>query len=241
MNDEVPESEYWTELAFQYGNARISDDAYPGVLVEISDQERIAVNNDGTRYHFQKRKVDQDGLVLWLGSARSGYRSRTSLIEKNPGLLIYPEVAAIPADPADALASRADLSDGRRAFLMRILANDETREDYAGTILRDCNMRLALHHEGAEYIVQMCSAPDGRAQYGTEWRTLRRSRFLSDLSHWVSERIAPNEDGDLAPDLFRYFETGIHDATENPWLELVGLPHLARPAMPQNGDGSTEG
>jgi len=249
MSDVLPVSDYFNDLAYSYGNALLSDDDYPAVLIEIDDGERIAVNKDGTRYHFQKRLFGKDGRPYWVaascggyGDAPSGgYASKTTFLKKNPGLLSYPEVEAIPSKPKDALARFSDLSDGRRAYLMRIRMNDEKRDDYAGVIIRDVNARLALHHDGAEYLLQMFAPPGDLYLYPHEWKTLCRSRFLSELSEFAPRFIRPNDDGDLAPDIFQYFETGINDATENPWLELVGLPYLTRLAPPQNGDGSTEG
>lgn len=83
-------------------DARLSDDEWPGVVVALSDDVRVAVNHKGNRYALQSRGW-YEGKPAWAGPM---YASATRL--RAAAAMISPEIergaASIPEKPSDALA-----------------------------------------------------------------------------------------------------------------------------------------
>lgn len=83
-------------------DARLSDDEWPGVVVALSDDVRVAVNHKCNRYALQRR-CWFEGKPAWAGPM---YASATRL--RAAAAKISPEIergaASIPEKPGDALA-----------------------------------------------------------------------------------------------------------------------------------------
>ena len=108
--------------------ARMSDDDWPGKLLDLGPDTRLVVNAPGTRYALQKRlPADSEGGFAWGGTS---YAKLTSLLAKQAGLIdgLAQACADLPDDPA---LARPELVQAKANLRQVYDATDWRKPDYA--------------------------------------------------------------------------------------------------------------
>lgn len=170
--------------------SRSGDPDFPGVVRQVSDGWRVAVNPDGTRYQLQKLAATHAGDA-WV-PIRS-YASLSALLSAQASKVEGLAVACkgLPAIPAKASPK---LKSARAEIKAAYTATDWRRNDYGRNIRRDGNIRLVVDPACAEYRLQWITSGEHRAGGSDNWRTIRKSAYLSDLLSHLFESAYLSDD-----------------------------------------------
>jgi hypothetical protein len=211
---------------------RVSAPDFPGVLVRISADWRLAISSKCDKFLLQERCTSSDGETFWNGQGR-GRRSLVQLVadfgDKVDGLALACD--GIADDPAQAfpafVAARNDL-------LECFEANRVCRHDYQRVILQDGNLRLAVDPSGEFYRLQWCYQDEMRAQYSNGfkpyWKSICISPSISDISRYIGSMVYTT-DGRFSdmpfepcPTLFRALDDVPPLAALGDWPSLPVIP-----------------
>jgi hypothetical protein len=180
---------------------RVTASDFPGVLVRISADWRLAISMKCDKFLLQERCTSSDGETFWNGQGR-GRRSLVQLVsdfgDKVDGLALACD--GIADDPAQAfpafVAARNDL-------LECFEANRVCRHDYARVILQDGNLRLAVDPSGQFYRLQWCYQDEMFAErdngFKPYWKSVCISPSIHRVRHFVGGMVY-NTDGRFSQD-----------------------------------------
>lgn len=207
--------------------ARQTDPDWPGVVVYLSEVERVALSSDASRFLLQRIAETDDG-PRWMSPRGPKTATLSAFVAhhgpKVPGLA--ESLDGVPERPEDAAPDfYARWSAMKDAFN----ATDWRRDDYARVICHDGNMRLVVDPEGVTYRVQ--------------WQP--RDAYFSEgpFNSWHTQFIGPDTDKLRSLIHQRVYDTDDWDAPACQGIirALDEAPRLARdgawPILPERPKG----
>jgi len=170
---------------------RMSDPDYPGVLIQVSPDWRLAVSASSSAYCFQRR-VDTPEGEAWIPAGGRSPKSLSGILSKFSELV--PDLVAafqcLPELPDGLLAGFRQSADARRAAFA---ARDVRGQHYARVAVRDGQLRIAVSPDEPLYLLQWVPVADLEFRVGQLWQTLVRSPDLAGLCDYVACNIVSYE------------------------------------------------
>ena len=204
-------------------SARMSDDDWPGVLLYVSEGQRIAVNAKGNRYSLQASGAAPDGSRVWVGRS---FARLSSLVAAAASPEVAKAASGLPDDPAE---SRADLQAARSRLLAAFDATDWRRDEYPRAVWQHGNYRVIVTPCGSLYRGQwrhFVETDQGRQQVGpwlNRWAAKTKTE-LARLMAWNSIGF-DGADGLVAPDVFlKALDHLPENVTQGEWPDMPQRP-----------------
>lgn len=167
---------------------RISDDAWPGVIVWFGRDVRLVVDDTGERFRVQRRRYAAGGAVSW-DNGGGGRAASTLAGAVRRWLPVVPELRAVAAAlPPDAREAHPAFVAALDDLAERLALCDLRMGVYCRAVARDGQMRVVVDHSGAVYAVQQC--PHGREdEADAVWRVVVSASCVSPLVRWLSVNV----------------------------------------------------
>jgi hypothetical protein len=168
-------------------SARVTDADFAGVVRVVSDVCRVSVNMACSKYLLQHPQTSPEGVV-WVGPSFSSLGKLLAF--KGAPAALFEACAGLPDLPALA----APVFARRRADLLAAFTeSDWRRQDYAGVIVQDGNLRLVVTPCGGEYRLQWIYRGQFLAGDCDCWRSICISADLRAIENHIRVRIFNTE------------------------------------------------
>jgi len=190
--------------------ARQTDDDWPGVLLSVNPDCRIALGSGQQVYLLQHRgmtaaKADEPSRPVWIGR---GFKSLTLLLAKHSASVdgLAAACDGLPDYPGDAYPA---FESAWLVMAEDFNATDWRLSDYGRVVLDGVNPRLVVDPSGKFYRLQWAERAAFDAGQCDDWKTVCVSPDLSKIrfayKHYLFER----------------------DGSDPLWNAFDGLPELA--------------